>query len=102
MLLLKHVCVQLPASAAGVTLPAVAAAAPLLLSAGMQQTVDISCPPGAQQLTCSSGVRRVNDGTDRQTDGRTVDRSVDPSARTMRALPMTVTLWRRRYSEYIG
>ena len=40
MLLLKQVCVQLPASAAGVTLPAVAAAdAVLLLSAGMQQTL---------------------------------------------------------------
>jgi len=39
MLLWKQVCVQLPASAADVTLPAVAAAAPLLLSAGMQQTL---------------------------------------------------------------
>jgi len=26
--------------------------------------------PGAQQQTCSSGVRRSNNGTDRQTDGR--------------------------------
>jgi len=44
------------------------AAAPLLLSAG-QQSIDISCPSGAQQQTRSSGVRRTKGGTDRQTDG---------------------------------
>jgi len=49
------------------------AAAQLLLSAGppaVQQSIDISWPPGPQQQTRSSGVRRP-DGTDRQTDGRT-------------------------------
>ena len=34
-----------------------------------QQSIDISCWPGPQQQTCSSGVRRP-DGTDRQADGR--------------------------------
>jgi len=29
-----------------------------------------SCLLGTQHQTCMSGVRRVNDGTDRQTDGR--------------------------------
>jgi len=43
-----------------------AAAAQLLLSA---QSIDISCPPGAQQPTRSSGVRWTNDGTDGQTGG---------------------------------
>jgi len=46
------------------TLPAFAAehrdAAPLLLRAG-QQAMDVSCPPGAQQQTRSSGVRRACD-----------------------------------------
>jgi len=30
-----------------------------------QQSIDISCPPGAQQQTRSSGVWRANDGTDK-------------------------------------
>jgi len=53
----QQLCVQLPASAVNVTLPAFAAerrvAAPLLLSTG-QQSIDISCPPGAQQQTRNS------------------------------------------------
>jgi len=32
--------------------------------------------------------RRENDGTDRQTDGRTPDRYKDPAPRTMWAVPM--------------
>ena len=36
----------------------------------VQQSTDISCPPGPQQQTHSSGVRRPNDGTDRWTDAR--------------------------------
>jgi len=36
----------------------------------LKQSIDISCPPGPQQQTCSSGVRRAN-GTDGQTDRRT-------------------------------
>ena len=36
----------------------------------LQQSIDISCSPGPQQQTYSSGVRRPS-GTDRQTDGRT-------------------------------
>ena len=49
------------------------AAARLLLAAGLrpvQQLIDISCPPGPQQQTCSSGVRHPMERTDRQTDRR--------------------------------
>jgi len=35
----------------------------------LQQSIDISCPPGPQQQTCISGVWRPG-GTDGQTDGR--------------------------------
>ena len=63
------------------TLPAFAAerrtATPLLLGArarrldccrcAVQQLIDISFPPGAQQQTRSSGVQRANDWTDGQT-----------------------------------
>jgi len=54
-----------------VALPAFAdvrrAAAPLLLSAG-QQSIDISCPSGAQQQTRGGG--RMMRQTDRRTDRR--------------------------------
>jgi len=53
-----------------VALPAFAAeyraAAPLLLS-DVQQSIDISCPPGAQQQTHSSGVRMMG-----HADGRPI------------------------------
>jgi len=73
-------CVQLPTYADNVVLPAFAAvrraAARLLLTAGppaVQQSIDISWPPGPQQQTSSSGMRRPDetDGqTHRRTDGR--------------------------------
>jgi len=51
-----------------VALPAFARRTPLLLRAG-QQLNDISCTPGPQQQTCSSGFAAVGfTGTDRQTD----------------------------------
>jgi len=60
-----------------VALPAFAAArraaARLLLTAGpsaMQQSIGILWPPSPQQQTRSSGERRPNGQTDRQTDGR--------------------------------
>jgi len=69
--------VQLPTSADNVALPAFAAArraaAPLLLTAGplaVQQSTNISRPPGPQQQTLSSGVRRPGGQTDGRTDGR--------------------------------
>jgi len=43
-------------------------------SPAVQQSIDVSWPPGPQQQTRSSGVRLPNGGTDRQTDGRTPDR----------------------------
>jgi len=39
----------------------------------LQQSINISCPPGPQQQTCSSGFAAVGPYWDRQTDGhRTV------------------------------
>jgi len=92
-IIISHVCVQLPASAVNATLLAFAAerraAAHLLPSAGwpaVQQPIDISCPAGAQQQTRSSGVRRSNDGTDRQTDRRTPGLYIDPAASSVSKL----------------
>ena len=78
----KQVCVQLPTCAINTTLPAFAterrAAAPLVLSAGacctVQQSINVSCLPGAQQQTsrmplCSRPMWRTD--RRRQTDGRT-------------------------------
>ena len=78
----KHVCVQPYTAAGNVALLAFdadrraavrrAAAAPLLLNA-VQQSIDISCPPGPRQQTrprrtlLQLGYRQ----TDRQTDGQT-------------------------------
>ena len=64
-----HVCVALPAFAAERR----AAVTSLLLDA--QQSIDISCPPGAQQQTRRMLQQRLIDGTDRQTDGRTLEHS---------------------------
>ena len=54
-------------------------------------TIDryLYCAPGPQQQTRRSGVRRPNAGTDRQTDGLTPDRCIDPAPHTMRAVPIT-------------
>jgi len=57
---------QLPTSAVNVALPAIAAAAP-----AVQQSVDISYPPGQRQQTRRTLLQRSTDGTDRQTDERT-------------------------------
>jgi len=63
------------------------AAARLLLTASpptVQQSIDNFWPPGIQQQTRSSGMRRPGgtDGpTDRQTVGRTPDSCIDPAAR---------------------
>jgi len=48
----------------------------LLLSAG-RAAIDISWPPGPQQQTNRSGVRRPNDGKDGQTLNRQTDRRTD-------------------------
>jgi len=37
----------------------------------VQQSIDISCPPGTQQQTRRTPLLRSIDETDRQTDGRT-------------------------------
>jgi len=57
----QRVCVQPSIAATNVSLPAFAAERRRLLS------IDISCPPGAQQQTRRTG----------QTDGRTPDRYID-------------------------
>jgi len=61
-----------------------AAAAP-----AVQQSIDISYPPGPQQQTRRTLLQRA-DGTarraDRQTDGQTPYRFIDHASRTMRAV----------------
>jgi len=47
----------------------------------LQQSIDISCPPGPQQQTCSSGFAAVGPCWDR----RTPYRSTDPAVHTLRA-----------------
>ena len=55
--------------------------------AAVQQSIDIhvvcSCPPGSQQQTRRSGVRRPNDGTDGRTDRRTERRTPDSFMSTL-------------------
>jgi len=45
----------------------------------MQQSINISCLPGAQQQTCTSGFAAVG-----QTDGQTPYRLMDLAPHTMR------------------
>jgi len=54
---------ELPASAVSEALPAYAAAA---AASAVQQSIDISCPPGAQQQTAAA----AGECRDRRTDGR--------------------------------
>jgi len=71
-------------SAVNITLPAFAAerraAAPLLLSAGVccrsvvQQSIDISCPRGAQQQTRHTPLLLLISGTDRRRDKWALER----------------------------
>jgi len=57
---------------------------PLLL-----QSVDVSCLPGPQQQTCSSGFAAVGPCWDRQTDGqRTPYDYIDPAPHTVLAVPV--------------
>jgi len=60
--------VQLPMYADNVALPTFACHVPLL-----QQSIDISCPLGPQQLTCSSGFAAMGACWDKQIDGRTLE-----------------------------
>ena len=55
----------------------------------MQQSIDISRWPGAQQQTCSSGISAVGQ-TDGWTDGRTPDRCIDPIPHSMQVVPINV------------
>jgi len=58
-----------------------AAAPPLLSTWRPPLSIDISSPRGAQQQT-----RRTSRGMMGQTDGRTLDRFIDPAPHTMRAV----------------
>jgi len=51
----------------------------------VQQSTNIFCPPGPQQQTRCSGVRRPNDETDRR-DGQAPGRFIDPATHTIRAV----------------
>ena len=81
----KPVCVQLPTSAVNVALPVFVAAVP-----AVQQSIDISYQSGLQQQTRCTLLQRANgtdERTDRQTDGRTPYRYIDPAPHTMREVP---------------
>ena len=73
----QQVCVQLPISADSVPLLAFAAGAPAW-SADLIDRYLVAAGP--QQQTRRSGVRRPNDGTDRQTDRRTYSLTVSFSS----------------------
>jgi len=80
----RHCSHLLPSVAAAVR----RAAAPRP-AAWLPLSIDVSRRHGAQQQTRHIGVRRVNDGTDRQTDRQTPDRFIDPAAHTMRAVSIS-------------
>jgi len=96
MITQKQVRAQLPTSAVNVTLLAFAAerraAAPLLV--GVRRlprpapplSIDISGLHDAQQQSHRTPRLRSDFGTDRQTDGRTHDRFIDPAQHTTRAV----------------
>jgi len=88
-----RVCVvQLPASAVNAALPAFAAAAPCCCGAAAargcvgQQSIDISCQPGARQQTRHTLLQRSIDGTGTR---RTDTEPIDPVPHTARAVPIT-------------
>ena len=49
----------------------------------LQQSINISCPPGPQQQTCRTLLHQTN-GTNGLTEGRTSYRFIDPAPHTMR------------------
>jgi len=63
----KHVRVQLRTSGINVALPAFAAARRAASAPAVQQSIDISYPPGPQQQHYRTLLQQAN-GTDRQTD----------------------------------
>jgi len=70
-----------------VALPGFARRTPLL-----QQSLDVSCPPGPQQQTCSGGFAAAGMcAMLGQTDGRTPYRFVNAGSHTMRAMSVNET-----------
>jgi len=66
-------------------LPAFADARRAAAAPAVQQSIDISYPPGPQQQTRRTLLQRA-DGTARRTDGQTPYRFIDHASRTMRAV----------------
>ena len=92
----EQVCVQHSTSPVNETLLVFAAerraAAPWCCSAAAGRTplsINISCRHGAQQQTRRTPRLRSHDGTDRRTDGRTLDRFIDLAQHTMREVSIT-------------
>ena len=88
---MKQVRAQLHTSADNEALPAFArrdatAAARLLLTAAVQQSIDIFCTPGPQQQTRRAACGGWDRQTDRQTDSCTCDTCLDPAAHTLHAV----------------
>ena len=90
MIQLQQVCVQPRPWAVNVTLPTYAAerpaAAPLLLGAGFRCCRSIF--PARTALSSKPVARRCCCRSMGQTDGRTLDRFVDPAVRSMRAVSL--------------
>jgi len=87
---LKQVCIQPATAAVNVTLSALAAAAPLLLLGARRPplSIDISHTRDARQQIRRTPLLLSVDGTDRQTDGRTPDRYIDPAPHATRTLSL--------------
>ena len=102
----QQVCVQPSTAAVNVTLPALLLTAMLwcavLLGAGgcctarllqapvsVQQSIDVSCPPGPQQQTRRMLLQRSIAGTDRRAYGRR-DRQTDGHRTVTQTLPHTM------------
>jgi len=68
-------------------------------------SIIISCPRGAQQQTHHTPLLRSNDGTDawtdRQTDGGTLDRFIDPATHIMRAASTRKLCFKRHIQKNI-
>ena len=99
-------------SAVNMTLPAFAAkrrAVALCCGAVAAErpslSINTSCPRGAQQQTHHTPLLRSNDGTDawtdRQTDGGTLDRFIDPAAHIMRAASTRKLCFKRHIQKNI-
>jgi len=76
------------------------AAAPLLLGArNPPLSIDIFCPHGVLQQTRRIPLLLSIDKRDGRTDGRTLDRYIEPAAHTMQTVPTIVSTHYKRMTD---